>query len=281
MKREHWQSTLGILRSLFIYWRPGRQRGLRRLYRPFLPERALVFDVGAHLGDRTRAFSALGARVVALEPQPRLFQWLQRLVGSRPGVLLRSEAVGRHAGDATLAVSRRTPTVSTLSSFWLTGLGRQNPSFGGVAWEDSIVVRVVTLDQLIAEHGRPDFCKVDVEGFEAEVIAGLSEPIPALSLEFVNGALDIAREAVQRLTTLAAYEFNVVPGERRRFLFADWLPGPALLAWLEEGAGKLSSGDIYARVVADQGNEVSLAGGSEPVVEAVGAGSQAADGGRQ
>jgi FkbM family methyltransferase len=244
----HWQRTLGMLRSLVIYWRPGRQRGLRRLYRPFLGNQALVFDVGAHLGDRTRAFTSLGARVVALEPQPHLFQWLRRLVGSRPGVILRQEGVGRHPGEATLAVSRRTPTVSTLSRHWQTDLGRNNPAFEAVTWEESVRIPVVTLDQLIEEYGLPDFCKIDVEGFEAEVLGGLHQPVPALSLEFVAGALEIAGDAVQRLAALGPYEFNAIRGEQRQYLFAEWLPASTLLRWLQEGADALPSGDIYARL---------------------------------
>ena len=252
----HWQRTLGILRSLAIYWRPGRQRALRRLYRPFLPgDQALVFDVGAHLGDRTRAFASLGARVVALEPQPHLFQWLHRLVGSWPGVVLRPEGVGRHAGEATLAVSWRTPTVSTLSRHWQTGLARNNPSFGAVAWEESVRIPMITLDQLIEEYGLPDFCKIDVEGFEAEVLAGLSQPVPALSLEFVSGALGIAGDAVRRLAALGPYEYNAIRGERRQYLFAAWVPADALLQWLEEGADALPSGDIYARLPGPGGSD--------------------------
>lgn len=244
----HWQAHLGVLRSLVIYWRPGRQRGLRRLYRPFVPPGALVFDVGAHLGDRTRAFAALGARVIALEPQPHLFRWLQRLVGSQPGVTLRPEAVGCAPGRATLAISRRTPTVSSLSSEWPNALGRRNPAFDRVSWEESVQVPVITLDQLIAEYGLPGFCKIDVEGFEAEVLAGLSQPLPALSLEFVAGALDVATASVRQLDALGPYRFNAIAGERRRFLFADWLEAGRLLAWLEGGAGGFASGDIYARL---------------------------------
>lgn len=248
MNRIDWQSALGILRSLAIYWRPGRQRGLLRLYRPYVPHGALVFDVGAHLGDRTRAFSRLGARVVALEPQPQLFRWLRRLVGSRPDVILRGEAVGRESGEAMLAVSRKTPTVSTLSQHWQTDLGHNNPSFGAVSWEDSVPVPLVTMDQLIAEYGLPDFCKIDVEGFEAEVLAGLSRPVPALSLEFVAGALDVAEAAVRRLVALGPYEFNAIRGEQRSYLFRDWLGAEAMLEWLGRGAGSLPSGDIYARL---------------------------------
>lgn len=245
----HWQSRVGILRSLLIYWRPGRQPALRRLYRPFVPPGSLVFDVGAHLGDRTRAFASLGSRVVAFEPQPQLFRWLHRLVGSRPGVVLRREAVGREPGEATLAVSRRTPTVSTLSREWQNELLERNAAFRSVRWEESLQVPVVTLDQLIAEYGVPDFCKIDVEGFEAEVLAGLNQPLPALSFEFVAGGLEIALESVQRLEALGRYEYNAVAGERRSFLFPAWQSAREISSWLASGAGGLASGDVYARLL--------------------------------
>jgi FkbM family methyltransferase len=248
------QRTLGILRSMVIYWRPGRQRALRNLYRGYIPLNGLVFDVGAHLGDRTRAFSGLGARVVALEPQPRVFQWLERRVGSFPGVVLRTEAVGPAPGEATLEISRRTPTLSTLSGSWRDGIGRRNPGFRAVSWDESLTVRVVTLDQLIDEYGLPDFCKIDVEGFESEVLAGLTQPIPALSFEFVSGALEIAEECVRRLAVLGTYEFNAVRGEQRSYLFPGWQSGEAILEWLQHGADAISSGDIYARRARRQEN---------------------------
>ena len=53
------RTWIGLARSLFVYWRPGRQRGLRRLYAPFVCAGDLVFDVGAHLGDRSAAFAAI------------------------------------------------------------------------------------------------------------------------------------------------------------------------------------------------------------------------------
>jgi FkbM family methyltransferase len=240
---------LGILRSLVVYWRPGRQRGLRSLYRPFVQPGDLVFDVGAHLGDRTRAFVALGARVVALEPQPRLLPWLRRLVGRHPRVVIRGEAVGAAPGTASLAVSRRTPTVSTLAEGWRHRLAERNPGFRKVRWEERVDVQVTTLDALIRTYGLPRFCKIDVEGFEAEVLAGLSRPLPGLSLEFVAGGLDVAVECVGRLEELGPYEFNAVPGEGRAFLFPDWCPGARVIRWLEAGAGGASSGDLYARLV--------------------------------
>jgi FkbM family methyltransferase len=239
----------GLLRSLFIYWRPGRQRGLRRLYGAHVGPGDLVFDVGAHLGDRSAAFSALGARVVALEPQPDVRRWLSRLVGGRRGVTVRAEAVGRAPGTARLAVSHRTPTVSSLAERWRTALPEANPSFQKVHWEEMIEVPVTTLDALIGTYGLPRFCKIDVEGFEAEVLAGLSRPVPGLSFEFVAGALDVPIACVRRLGELGRYEFNWVRGEERRYTSERWMGMDEIVRWLEGGAGGIPSGDVYARLL--------------------------------
>ena len=244
MIRRWW----GLLRSLVIYWRPGRQPGLRRLYAPFVGPGDLVFDVGAHLGDRTAAFHSLGARVVAMEPQPHLAQWLERLVGRRPGVVIRREALGPRTGIGELAVSRANPTVSTLAEGWRSRITGANPGFRTVRWEESVTVPVTTLDALIDEFGEPQFCKIDVEGFEAEVLAGLTRPVPALSVEFVAGSLDVAAQCIARLGGLGRYEFNEIRGEGREFLFPDWVDATDAVRWMEEGAGGASSGDLYARL---------------------------------
>jgi FkbM family methyltransferase len=244
-RAERW---LGLVRSLVVYRRPGRQRGLRRLYRAFVRPGDLVFDVGAHLGDRTAAFAALGARVIALEPQPDVLRWLRRLVGRLDSVTVRGEALGPEPGIARLAVSRRNPTVSTLADGWRRAIGDANPGFEGVRWQETVEVEVTTLDALIATYGVPSFCKIDVEGFEAEVLAGLSRTVPALSVEFVAGATGVAAACVRRMADLGRYEFNAIPGEEREFVSERWLDADGMCAWLAAGADGAPSGDVYARL---------------------------------
>lgn len=219
------------------------------MYAPFVAQGDLVFDVGAHLGDRTAAFAGLGARVVALEPQPHIVSWLHRLVGGRPRVTIRALAVGREAGVARMALSGAHPTVSTLAAPWREHVLGNNPSFRHVRWEETIDVQVTTMDALISEFGMPRFCKIDVEGHEAEVLGGLSHPVEALSVEFVSGGLDVALACLDQLGTLAPYRYNVVVGEGRRFHFDEWRTPDSVRRWFEAGAERVSSGDLYARRV--------------------------------
>jgi FkbM family methyltransferase len=107
-------------------------------------------------------------------------------------------------------------------------------------------VLVITLDQLIAKYGRPVFCKIDVEGYDAEVVAGLSEPITALSCEFAIEALDVALRAMSLLSELGDYRFAYSLG--RSMTLSSWMDFVEAEAALRRLAG-MAWGDVYARVV--------------------------------
>ncbi|BCB61413.1 hypothetical protein HaloA020_21140 [Halomonas sp. A020] len=239
------RSASGLARSLFIYWRPGRQRSLKRLYQPFLVPGDIAFDIGAHLGDRSAAFQALGAQVIALEPQPALAKWFQRLLKS-PHITLLPLAVGPTPGHAEIAISVGNPTLSTLATEWRRHVGKRNAGFQRVRWEEALQVEMTTLDALIERFGEPRFIKIDVEGFEAEVLQGLSCPVAALSMEFVAGMLDVTHACLAEVNRLGDYRFNAIAGEQRQFRFATWLTPEEMASWLAEGADQLASGDIYA-----------------------------------
>jgi len=245
MAATGWRERWGLWRSLWIYYGlPGRQSRMRRCYGQFIRPDELCFDIGAHAGNRLRAWRALGARIVAVEPQPLLMQTLGRRYGDDPAITLVDQAIGAQPGEATLHISTRTPTVSTLSREWIARV-EQDPAFRGVHWDRQIRVPVTTLDALIETWGEPRFCKIDVEGFELEVLRGLSRPLQALSFEYVAAAMDTALACIRRLEALGQYEYNLAPGETHRLRFDRWLTPAAMRKELARiGRG---SGDVYAR----------------------------------
>src|SRR6201995_1973800 len=111
--------ALGLARSIAVYHViPLRQRRLRRLYGQFVGTGDLVFDICAHVGNRVRAFAALGCRVVALEPQPDCARLLRTFFRRSPQVVVVESAVAAVAGRGSLSLSELTPTVTTLATEW-------------------------------------------------------------------------------------------------------------------------------------------------------------------
>jgi len=219
---------------------------MRALYAPFLGPGRLGFDLGAHVGNRVATWRALGARVIAVEPQADCLRVLQRLYGADTEVRIEAVAVGRECGRAPLFVDPRNLTVSTLSQSWLERRKVQR-DLGRRDWHDAGEVEVVTLEALIARHGEPDFVKIDVEGAELDVLAGLQQPLRALSFEYLAADRDAACDCLARLESLGAYEFNASPGESHRLLAERWVSAHALRQWLAALRDDVGSGDIYAR----------------------------------
>jgi FkbM family methyltransferase len=239
--RTRWRTWRGVLRSLGIYYGNRSQRAaMDRLYGQFVRAGDLVFDVGAHVGDRVGSFRRLGARVVAVEPQPPLVTTLKLLYGLNRNVIIEPSAIGREIGSVALKLNIDNPTISTASEAFVRAADGA-PGWQNQAWTETIEVPLTTLDVLIERHGRPAFIKIDVEGFEAEALA-------ALSFEFTTIQRDVALGCLIRCTALGFRRYKAALGESQSFVEERWQTVDEIARWLKELPVEANSGDIYAAI---------------------------------
>jgi FkbM family methyltransferase len=239
------RAARGISRSLRTYYCDRAQAArMDHLHGQFVQRDNLAFDIGAHVGDRIASFRRLGARVVAVEPQPALVKLLRLIYGRSSAVTIEAMAVGRRAGTIDFMINVDNPTVSTASRLFVEA-ARDAPGWETQCWTESVQVPVTTLDALIARHGTPAFIKIDIEGFEAEALAGLSYPVEALSFEFTTIQRDVALACIERCVALGYVRFNGVLGETQTFVHSDWLDAAAIARWLIDLPHGANSGDIY------------------------------------
>ncbi|HEY7796268.1 MAG TPA: FkbM family methyltransferase [Microbacteriaceae bacterium] len=238
----------GFLRSLIIYYRPTQRALWLRFYKHLLPKNAIVFDIGAHVGSRARTMRKAGAKVIALEPQQPFANFLRKTLPS--DVVFIEAAAGEEESQIEMWVSTKHPTVSSLKKDFVSS-APSAPGFKHVRWDKKQLVSVVTIDSLIKSHGTPDYIKIDVEGFELEVLKGLSKPIGLISCEMLPGFPELSIEVLYRISELGNYEFNLVVGETAKFLWPDWGNQKAVRDWIENQSPKTKPADLFARLVSN------------------------------
>lgn len=239
------RTARATLRSLRIYY-GDRQRAaaMDRLYGHFVSPGDLVFDIGAHVGDRVASFRRLGARVVAVEPQRAMVRALRLLHGRDRSVTIEAVAVGDKPGRARMLINPDNPTISSVSSAFVAA-AEGAPGWESQRWNELAEVEITTLDALIAKHGVPTFIKIDVEGFEANALSGLSRAVRALSFEFTTIQPDVALTSIERCAALGYTRFNAALGESQ-VMVGEWVGAKAIADWISALPHAANSGDIYA-----------------------------------
>ena len=172
------------------------------------------YDIGANLGNRIDGFLKAGATVVAVEPQVFCCDYLKLRFGGRLSLV--NMAVGAQKGESDLFESD-SHTLTSLSSEYIDTVS--NTRFKHAKWKRAAKVQVTTLKDLVAIYGVPSFIKIDVEGYELEVLKGLDRPVNAISFEYNTPEMkDLLFQCVDRLSVIdPEVTFNYSIGESMEF----------------------------------------------------------------
>jgi FkbM family methyltransferase len=240
-------ARLGILRPLrkLVFRMRGGDNGIdeRVFLRRFIGPDSLVFDVGANRGQSSELYIDLGARVVAFEPQTDLHPEIRQLCRNSPQLKIEPCGLGSQEETRRFFITSYDQVASLRDDWEGTRIGET-------------IIQVSTLDLQIQRHGLPSYCKIDVEGWELEVLQGLNEPIPLISFEYHNSPPEIekAKAVLSRIGSLGSYFCNIKEPSSQDFLLEKFIP---LAEFAERFPGGLSPvlsngyGDVFCVINAE------------------------------
>ena len=232
------------LRYIFLYWCKERkaEKNIFKIYSNFVSEGDLVFDIGANKGTMTKMFLKLGAKVVCVEPNPYCIKILKRKFGDNKDVIIVGKGLSNKRGKLRFFICSKANEISTFSKEWKKG------RYSYQEWDKEAIVPVTTLERLIKQYGTPEFCKIDVEGYEPNVLRGLKSKISFISFEFHKEALRDAKTCLDLISYIGKANFNFSTHEGSKLNSKVWLGSKELLRRLKSAPDDCLRGDIYAKM---------------------------------
>ncbi len=222
----------------------------RNFYSQFLTSKDdIYFDVGANYGNRIDPIIDKEIKIVAIEPQIKCIKYLKKKFADR--IIIVPKGLGSIEEVKTMYIAN-SHTISSFSEDWIDAT-KKSGRFSQYKWDKKQEVEMTTIDALIQQYGTPKFIKIDVEGFELQVLQGLSHPIEYLSFEYtVPERKQSVVECLDRIIKIAGNHkvvFNYSVGESMAWRLERWLTPQEMREEIESERFLQSDfGDIYSNI---------------------------------
>ncbi len=217
-----------------------KQYQSKKFYSKLIREGDLCFDIGANLGAKSKLFLSLGAKVIAFEPQTECNRALQQLSFKYPNFEFHPFAVGEKNEQKELHLANHVE-VATLSADFIDYFQCED-----IYWNKTETVQVKTLNSLIETFGSPDFCKIDVEGFEWQILSKLTYHIPLIEFEFTGGFIENTVKIIE-YNAGEKVMFNFIRNENLKFQLQTWVSGAEMISIIQSLPKNKLHGNIYIK----------------------------------
>ncbi len=210
----------------------------KKFYSKFINKNDVCFDIGANKGRKSKLLLSLGAKVIAFEPQSSCSKFLNDIDNNNFNYL--PIAVGPKDEIKSLNIANHIE-VATFSNEFIDYF--KNDS---LEWNNVEEVEVKKLDTLIKEYGIPDFCKIDVEGYELDILSNLTYEVPLIEFEFTGGFISNTIKIIDLLNKSNTY-YNFNLNENPKFELKEWVSAKKMITIINELPINRLHGNIFVK----------------------------------
>ena len=182
----------------------------------------LIFDIGANRGAFTDKclHEYKQAKIILVEPNDGLYHLLTQKFSYNKNITILSEVVSTVSDELIDFYISDCDVISTSSVEWV-----NNSRFSGNHNWQPVKKQTINIDKMVEMYGAPDLLKIDVEGYELEVIKGLSKKQKEICFEWAEEQYDNINKTCEHLKQIGYEEFGFIYGDeylKRPSEFSVW-----------------------------------------------------------